>query len=95
MEFGQGQDTLFARPAVVSKQVIGLDTPCVCVTVSMFSNGKPIVEQDLCEVVIKEVHQIIQSVLEGNKGIEYELGVSVRGIPVHSGFDSFIFHFYF
>ena len=40
----------------------------------------------MCEIVIEEVHQIIQSVMDGNKGIEYELGVSVRGIPVHSGF---------
>ena len=86
VEFGKGQDTLFARPAVGVKQVVGLDTPCVCVTVAMFSEGKPIVEQEMCEIVIKEVHQIIQSVMDGNKGIEYELGVSVRGIPVHSGF---------
>jgi hypothetical protein len=89
IEFGQGQNTLFARPAVRSKVQIGLNNPCVCVSVVMFAQNVPIAEQDVCESVMKEVHQIINGVLSSKNGmendVEYQLGVSVHGIPIHSG----------
>ena len=57
----------------------------MCVTALTLSDGKPSPTQEISEVIIQEVHMIIQSIFERHKGVVYELGVSVRGMPIHSG----------